>query len=124
MNMQNVTTTYDGREPGSRPAMRAQRPSRENHAINTENRGQNKNDMSEPVSIENLNNVVESIKKELEVKQTRIAIQLDPNNKEPVVQFLDKQSGEVIRQIPPKEIMKIRNAFQQLARGLLMDTKV
>jgi len=55
---------------------------------------------------------------------TKIELQLDKASKEIVVKIIDKNTGKVIRQIPPEEILKIDSAFKDIIRGNLVNKKV
>ncbi len=54
---------------------------------------------------------------------TRFSFKFDEKSKEMVVQIIDKKTDKVIRQIPPEEFLKIRIAFKELIRGILLDKK-
>lgn len=75
-----------------------------------------------PVSAEELTQVVEDIQKRLDAMGTRLNFSV---NKEPdavVVMVTDRQSGELVRQIPSKEVLSLRKKLQELS-GLLFDEK-
>jgi flagellar protein FlaG len=48
--------------------------------------------------------------------------QVDPTTGERVVRILDKKTGEVIRQVPPEELLQVMAALRSL-KGLLLSTK-
>jgi len=66
--------------------------------------------------------VVEEIQQDLDVMNTKIAFRVDSESEEFVVEVLDRDTGEVLKQIPPEEILNIRTAFKELVRGIFLDT--
>jgi len=72
-------------------------------------------------SREDLRAAAAEIEKEFDFMQTRVSFQIDPESEEPVFRVVDRQSGEVIRQLPPEDLLKIRAAFREVVRGLLLD---
>lgn len=81
--------------------------------------GQKQND----ASTEDLGKVVEEIQKRLDAMGTRLNFAI---NKEPdavVVKVTDRESGELVRQIPSEEVLALREKLQELS-GLLFDEKV
>jgi len=64
---------------------------------------------------------VRSIQKDMELLNTRIAFRVDKKSDEIVVDVIDKDTNQVIRQIPSEEMLRIRVAFKELIKGLLLD---
>ncbi len=121
MNMRDINSAYrrEGQGPDTTIGSLSNLSRKKTPATS-----KNKNRKSEKISAEDLNKAVEGIKKELEARQTRIEIQFDQTEREPIVKFVDKKTGKILRQLPPDEVIKIRKAFRQEARGILMDTKI
>ncbi|NDY42566.1 flagellar protein FlaG [Dissulfurirhabdus thermomarina] len=65
--------------------------------------------------------VVDQIRQDLRVLDTRIAFDIDEASGEPVVRVLDRETNEVLRQIPPEELLKLRTTFEEIVKGLLLD---
>jgi flagellar protein FlaG len=59
-----------------------------------------------------------------EVNGENIALDfsIDPTTGDRVVRILDKKTGEVIRQVPPEEVLRVMAALRSL-KGLLLSTK-
>ncbi len=67
---------------------------------------------------------IRSIQKDMELMNTRITFRVDNKTDEIVVDVIDKDTNEVIRQIPSEEMLRIKTAFKKLMKGLLLDTTV
>ena len=74
-----------------------------------------------PVSMEALKESVEDVKKTIEGLNSRIAIKIDEDTETPVVQFIDRKSGEVIRQLPPEDMLRLRASFKDMLKGLFFN---
>ena len=74
-----------------------------------------------PVSMEALKESVEDVEKAIKGLNSRIAIKINEETETPVVQFIDKESGEVIRQLPPEDMLKLRASFQDMLKGLFFN---
>jgi len=77
----------------------------------------------EKVSQESLEEVVKSLKEKLSMLNTQLKIEIDRETDTVVVKVIDKQSKEVIRQIPPEYVLKIAKYLDEIA-GLLFSEKV
>ena len=74
------------------------------------------------VSEEELGKVVDEIQSRLDAMGTRLNFTV---NKEPdvvVVKVTDRESGELVRQIPSDEVLALRKKLQELS-GILFDEK-
>ena len=80
----------------------------------------------EKIGFFNLKSLVDKVNKKFSLLNldTKIELQLDKASKEIVVKIIDKNTGKVIRQIPPEEILKIDSAFKDIIRGNLVNKKV
>lgn len=67
---------------------------------------------------------VRTIQKDMELLNTRIAFRVDNKSDEIVVDVIDKDTNQVIRQIPSEEMLRIKTAFKELMKGLLLDATV
>ncbi|AEH45441.1 flagellar protein FlaG protein [Thermodesulfatator indicus DSM 15286] len=77
-------------------------------------------DQKRPESYEN---IVKTIQKELEQLNVRLVISVDKDTKDFVVKVIDPQTDEIIRQIPPQELLEIRKKLDELV-GILFDARV
>ncbi|OAG28133.1 flagellar protein FlaG [Thermodesulfatator autotrophicus] len=72
---------------------------------------------------ENYEEMVKTIQKELEQLNVRLVFSVDKDTDELVVKVIDPQTEEVIRQIPPQELLEIRKKLDELV-GILFDARV
>lgn len=82
---------------------------------------QEEDENSKSVSMDVLEKVAEEVEKELKGLNSRIAVKIDKDTETPVVQVIDSDTGEVIRQMPPEDMLKLRASFQEMLRGLFVD---
>jgi len=84
---------------------------------------QKQQDKNSQVSPELLEEVVKNLKEKLSMLNTQLQIQIDKDTDMVVVKVIDKQTKEVIRQIPPEYVLKIAKYLDEIA-GLLFSEKV
>ncbi len=72
----------------------------------------------------NFNSLIKKLNEKLNILDVKIELQLDRDTKETVVKIIDKNTGKVIRQIPPEELLKIDSAFKDVIRGVLLNKKI
>jgi flagellar protein FlaG len=75
------------------------------------------------VTEKEVRNVVEDVQQYLLEHNIRLSFSLHDKTGDLVVRVLDKDTGEVIRQIPPEEMLKLREKLEQLT-GVLLNGKV
>lgn len=78
------------------------------------------------VSSEQLKNAVEAINQALRQSNHGLEFSVDGDTKEPVVKVVDKDTGDVIRQIPSEETLAISRSIGQYLnsrQGLLLRQK-
>jgi len=61
-----------------------------------------------------LKKLIKEIKKELGFINTMLKVEIDNDLKIPVFKIINKETNEVIRQIPLEEILKLRKAIQKI----------
>ncbi len=66
---------------------------------------------------------INSINEKLEGMNRTIRFTIDEDSKEVIVRVVDKISGEVISQIPPEEIVRLKERIDEMA-GLLVEKTV
>jgi flagellar protein FlaG len=64
-----------------------------------------------------LNDYVQTLRRDL-------VFRVDKDTDKVMVTVVDPESGEVIRQIPPEEVMAVARALGQIQQGLLLNTKI
>ncbi len=75
------------------------------------------------ISPEELENILNDLKKKLSLLNTQLKIQVDKDTDIVVVKVIDKETQKVIRQIPPEYVLKIAKYLDEIA-GLLFSEKV
>jgi len=105
----------------------------------TPDEGQIKTDFHDPkvatppdkaVEIPELERLTETINKAIDNGNQQLLFEVDKDTRSHIIKVVDKQTGEVIRQVPGEELLSIRKALRegmekdQTPIGLLLDTKV
>ncbi len=73
------------------------------------------------ISKEDVEHMVEVLKDLTETLQTKLNFSVDEGTNDIVVKVIDKKTGEIIRQIPPEELLKLQEKMQDLTGFLLND---
>lgn len=74
-------------------------------------------------SLEDLKQAIDNLNKKLEILNSQLRIEIDKDTGIKVVKVIDKQTNEVIRQIPPDAVLKIAKYLDEVT-GLLFNEKV
>lgn len=91
---------------------------------NTEESSESKKALQlERQSAEDIQQDIETINAELESLNKSIRFSVDDSTKDVVVKVVDKDSGEIITQIPPKEVLELRERMQEMS-GLFVEETV
>jgi len=77
-------------------------------------------DASDPQFEEAVKKSVEKLNDELKQKHISLNFWVDEESESLVVQVLESESGKVIRQIPPDEILSLRRHLQEMT-GIIFD---
>lgn len=80
-------------------------------------------DISQPIGAEDLGKELKKLNDQMEFMNRSIQFSIDDESDNVVVKIIDKSSGEVISQIPPEEILKLRERMREMA-GLLVEKTV
>ncbi len=78
---------------------------------------------SKELSPEMLEELVKELKKKLSMLNTQLKISIDKDTDMVVVKVIDKETKEVIRQIPPEYVLKIVKYLDEIT-GLLYENRV
>lgn len=70
-----------------------------------------------------LADVVQMANKAMEVNNSNLKFMMDPDSAKPVVQIVDRETQEVLKQIPSVEMLKIAKAVEKM-QGVLMSREV
>lgn len=71
---------------------------------------------------ENMSNVISMLNKQMESTQRGLGFSYDESKKTPVVKVTDMSSGEVVRQIPSEDAIKMAHHIDK-AKGLFYNNK-
>jgi flagellar protein FlaG len=66
-------------------------------------------------SAEEVRRDVEAINEQLTLLNQSLQFRIDEDTRDVVIRVVDKDSGEVIKQIPPEEIMKLRRRLSEMS---------
>lgn len=58
------------------------------------------------------------VNNQLSLKSTSLVFEFDDTSEPPIVKVIDKESGDVIREIPPKELREIAKALTDIADNM------
>jgi flagellar protein FlaG len=67
--------------------------------------------------------VVKMANKAMDVNNSNLQFRMDPDSAKPVVQIVDRETQEVLKQIPSVEMLKIAKAVEKM-QGVLMSREV
>lgn len=67
--------------------------------------------------------VVEKVNKIVEKFNSRVSFSVDPDTKKTMILVRDKETGEVIRQIPAKEMLDLMKKMEEIA-GIIYSRRV
>lgn len=67
--------------------------------------------------------VVEEVNKIVEKFNSRVSFSVDPDTKKTMILVRDKETGEVIRQIPAKEMLDLMKKMEEIA-GIIYSGRV
>ncbi len=81
---------------------------------------QPKNDEAAPA---NTSELVNQVNQFVDRFSTKIAFSFDPDSKEAQIVVTEKQTGKIIRQIPPKEMLELKKKMQEIA-GIIFNGRV
>lgn len=99
-----------------------QRVTQENRQKVNNQQRQNQQKIEE-ITLEKINNTVNELNKKLEMLNSQLRIETDEDTSIQVIKIVDKDTKEVIRQIPPEAVLKVAKYLNEVA-GLLFNSKV
>lgn len=78
---------------------------------------------SQQADIEALKEALKDLNNKMGQMNRSLQFSVDSSTREVVVKVVDTSSGEIIRQIPPDDVLKMRENFEKMA-GLLIEKTV
>jgi flagellar protein FlaG len=92
------------------------------HAVLQEKK--NAGDENESQTNENeVKKIVKEVNSIVEQFSGKVSFSFDPETNRTAIQVIDKETGEVIRQIPPKEMLTLMEKMEEIA-GIIYDGRV
>lgn len=107
------------------PAKKMDRPKAAENNTETNSKKSGSNEITarkERINID-LEKTVEKVKEIAKEYTTKLAFSVDPKSKEAVIYVTNKESGKIIRQIPPEDIQKINKRMDEIV-GILFSGRV
>ncbi len=89
--------------------------------VNTEEQTTKTN--AENITYEETNEIVESLESYMNVLKTNIGFSVDSKHEKVIVTVTNKETNEVIRQIPPKELIALQAKMEELT-GIIFSEMV
>jgi flagellar protein FlaG len=77
----------------------------------------------ESLSIEDIENVIKEMNRFVQIFNTKISFEIDKDTRKTILKIVDAQTNEIIRQIPPEELLEISRRISELL-GLIINEKV
>ncbi len=106
------------------PARKTDRPKAVKQKEETNNKSKSLNNdsgKSERISID-LESTVAQVKEFAKTFTTKLSFSVDPKSKDAVIYVTEKDTGKVIRQIPPEEIQKLTERMNEIV-GILYNRR-
>jgi flagellar protein FlaG len=75
------------------------------------------------LSTDEIEQIVSELNNFIQIFNTKIAFEIDKETKKTVLKIIDAQSNEIIRQIPPEELLAISKRISELL-GLIINARV
>ncbi len=101
---------------GSAIAVLEARPASEQSQVTTEQRSDEQS-LSLSAAVEQLNNLVQDLRRELQFS-------VSEDSGRTIITVINKETEEVVRQIPPDEVLQVLEHLQNLGGGLLAGVRV
>jgi flagellar protein FlaG len=92
-------------------------------AVKPDNNEVNAGSSKERISDEKLKESVNALNKTLEAIDKKYEFSIHEETDRPVVRVYDRNSGEIIKQIPPEEVLNILTKIRELI-GIFIDERV
>jgi len=86
------------------------------------NAGRNVKPRTVSMSVEETRNVAESLGEYMNILQTSIAFSINESSDQVVVTVTNRETDEIIRQIPPEELLELREKMKELTGIIFSET--
>ena len=75
------------------------------------------------LSAEEIEGIIKELNQFIQIFNTKIAFEIDKETKKTILRIVDVETNEVIRQIPPEELLKISRRISELL-GVIINEKI
>jgi flagellar protein FlaG len=120
---QKSSSTRRSEKPQTEPAMpdqqAVQKPQIDTTSLSeTSEYAATQNQPEEPSLQERVSEIVREMNEQIQQHSTQLEFVIDGDTNDVIVKIVNKESGELVRQIPPEELVNLTKAFSEL-RGVL-----
>ena len=127
--LSNLTSQgYASEAKGSRAAFEAAKSGSANAssgALNADNSADNSSVDAKNAAMASANNLsaaVDELNDEMSSRDVSLRFRVDQDSEDVIVSVVDQESDEVIREIPPEEVVRMRERIKEMAGLLLEET--
>lgn len=82
------------------------------------NDGSENSQQESALALSTIDDKLKIVNEQLSFKSTSLVFEFDDANDPPIVKVIDKESGDVIREIPPKDLREIAKALTEIADNI------
>jgi len=75
------------------------------------------------LSVDEIESIINELNRFIQIFNTKITFEIDKETKKTVLKIINAQSNEIIRQIPPEELLEISRKISELL-GLIINVRV
>lgn len=118
--MEQVTNIISGSSGAVKDA--PVRPVSESHPVKDPQAGRQPVSENKPVEVD-FEKLTESVNKFVRSVGTKLSFTFDDRTSQPVILVKDRESGDVIRQIPPEEMLALAEKLEDIA-GIIFNRNV
>ena len=93
-----------------------------NHIIDKKKLEGKKQDLSSIVKEKDFNETIDSVNQYVEMFNNKVSFTIDNKSRE-IIHVYDNETGDLIRQIPPKEMIELVDKLEEVA-GIIFNNKV
>lgn len=79
--------------------------------------------LNDSLTADEIDELIGELNDVMRVMNTKISFSIDTETNRPVIQVSDKDTGELIRQIPPEELMRVSQRLSDVL-GILFDDRM
>jgi|GEM_PF-5952558 len=79
--------------------------------------------LNDSLTADEIEELIGELNDVMRVMNTKISFSIDSETNRPIIQVSDKDTGELIRQIPPAELMRVSQRMSDVL-GILFDDRI